>query len=129
MPHVALCCMVGTVLWAKEIHFALAIVLSFTAYLRLGELCALIEPQLVEPLLGSGVKWRSLLLAPVEGDKPSKIGTFDEAALLDTDLMLKIAPQLRALKLRAGSGRLWSFSQLVFGKSFGRSPSWQAWQC
>ena len=69
-------------------------------------------------MVGSGVKWWSLLLAPEEEGRPSKIGSFDETALLDTKLVLKIAPQLVALKRRAGRGPLWRFSQLEFGQTF-----------
>ena len=118
LPYVALCCMIGTALHLGHVEFAIAILTGFTAYLRPGELLSLTGAQLVEPLKGSGVKWWSLLLAPEEKGVPSKIGVFDETALLDTEVMLRIAPQLRRLKKKAGEQRLWSFSGQEFNDLF-----------
>ena len=52
LPCVALCAMVGAALFAGEVDFAVAMNLSFIAYLRPGELIGLTGPQLVEPLAG-----------------------------------------------------------------------------
>ena len=110
--------MMGVALCAGMVDFAVALYISFVAYLRPGELINLTGPQLVEPLAGAGVAWWSLLIAPEELGAPSKIGTFDETALLDTHVILDIAPVLRRLKQRAGKERLWNFTQPQFAKLF-----------
>ena len=60
--------------------------IHFIGYLRPGELVSLRCHQLVEPVPGAGVKWWSLLLAPEQDGTPSKVGEFDETALLDKQI-------------------------------------------
>ena len=120
MPWVGLCAMIGASLWAGEVDFALAILLAFVAYLRPGELVSLTSEQLIEPLPGSGVTWWSVLIAPEIKGKPSKIGAFDETALLDQPILLRLAPVLRKQKRRAEKGNLWPFTQLQYGATFKR---------
>ena len=64
------------------------------------------------------MEWWSLLLAPEEKGAPSKIGTFDETAILDTPALLGIAPRLRKMKKKAGKGKLWSFDYVKYNLLF-----------
>ena len=111
VPWVLVSALVGHMLANNLVEHAIATLLSFHAYLRPGECDTLTSMQLVPPMVAAGasaLRW-ALLLGPIELEKPTKVGAYDESVVLDDFGFLH--QSLLALKARClrPDQRLWSF--------------------
>ena len=111
VPWVLVTAIVGHLLSRGLVEHAVAVLLSFHAYLRPGECDSLTPMQLVAPVAAAGssaAHW-ALLLGPAELEKPTKVGAWDESVVLDQFGFLNDC----LLKLKARSQkpdqRIWSF--------------------
>ena len=95
LPWPLLAALVMQMLKQHRTHSAAAVLLSFTAYLRPGEVLHLRKADLVNPMPRQ--KHWSLLLHPAERQERSKVGLADESILLDSPLLPWIGPALRSL--------------------------------
>ena len=111
LPWVLLAAIIGVLLRRGLVEHAVALLVSFVAYLRPGECDSLTSLQLVAPVAAAGGAadvW-GLLLAPVELGNPSKTNSWDDAVLLDS--IPYVYPCLQVLKRRCWSptDRIWSY--------------------
>ena len=124
LPCVLLCPVVGVLQAAQRTTMALALWLSFRAYLRPGECSSLTHRQLVEPVPSAGSQYRfwGLWLSLDDRNsmsRPGKTGLWNEAISLDQDPWLD--PLLRPLATAGDpSEPLWPFSGEEFSATFKR---------
>jgi hypothetical protein len=114
LPRVLLCAVIGVLLASGGRTMALALWVSFRAYLRPGECSSLTRRQLVQPVPSAGSQYRfwGLWLSPDDhspASRPGKTGLWDEAISLDQDPWLD--PLFRTLT-KSGEPHepLWPFS-------------------
>ena len=124
LPRVLLCAVIGVLLAARRTLMALALWLSFRAYLRPGECSSLTRRQLVEPVPSAGSQYRfwGLWLSPDDRNpmsRPGKTGLWDEAISLDQDPWLDSL--LRPLAIAGDPLEpLWPFSGEELSATFKR---------
>jgi len=96
LPWALVAAMTMHMMKRHQLHAAAAILLSFTAYLRPGEVLDLRKTDLVAPMPRQE-HW-SLLLHPAERQERSKVGLADESILLDSPLLPWLGPALNRLQ-------------------------------
>ena len=102
----------------KKIPEALALVLSFSGYLRPGEMISLRVMDLVAPPAYDNHRghW-SLLIRPASRGRSTKTGTFDDSLILDSEYTSRFTPLWRALtEGRVGTDPLFRFKQEGYSK-------------
>lgn len=89
MPRVGMHAIVGAFLAMNDRPAALATLIGFYRYLRLGELRGLTPMHIVPPVPSSSAALRhwGLILGPTELRRSTKVGEFDESVLLDVPEM------------------------------------------
>lgn len=104
---------------------ALGLILSFSAYLRPGELITLRVMDLVPPpqYESAGKQW-SLVIRPEQVGRSTKTGTFDDSVILDSPYTAELGPMWAALvgcepgsPWRVSSAPLFPFTQDQYSKS------------
>ena len=101
-----------------EFQMAAWIVVGFGAYLRPSENMGLRAKDLIPPVVGITARW-SLQLCPLEEEKSSKTGVFDETILWDADYLSFMGHVFGVLKGSvAPSAAIWSFSYPEFVDMF-----------
>ena len=102
----------------KKSPEALALVLSFSGYLRPGEMITLRVMDLVAPPEYDNHRghW-SLLIRPASRGRSTKTGTFDDSLILDSEYTSGFSPLWRALtENRVGTDPLFRFKQEGYSK-------------
>ena len=100
LPYVALCALIGAVIYLGFPLTALAWLVQFHCYLRPSELLALRGDSWVRPTLGSGVHHWALILHPQEGGNPSKTAEWDESLILDWPVFSRLTSILDRIRKR-----------------------------
>ena len=120
-PWMALCAVVGLLLHQGQLEPALALLLSFSLYLRPGECDSLQAVQVVPPVVGAGggLSCLGVLLHPTEQGRPGKTGLWDASILLDN--MPFLVPALLELRRRRLGGRLWGYPLGSLGPLFAQA--------
>ena len=97
--------LVGACCAEQDHELALYLVLTFVLYLRPGEALTLTPDQLVAPQLVASWARQSwgVILGPLAGGTPTKVGEFDQSVLLDRD-DLHLEPLLEKLLAAARFG-------------------------
>ena len=102
----------------KKTQEALALVLSFSGYLRPGEMMTLRVMDLVAPpAYDDGRGHWSLLIRPAGRGRSTKTGTFDDSIILDSEYTSSFSPLWRALtEGRVGTDPLFRFKQEAYSR-------------
>ena len=116
LPRQGLLAMVGAALHLKWHEFALALLLGWSAFLRLpSDLVRMVGASLVPPAPAAGVRCWGLLLYPQEVETLGKTLIHDESILLDDSDFAPLGPLLTQLKKnKLDTSPLWSFTQNQF---------------
>ena len=121
LPFVLTCGIIMVLLWRRLHEHAVRTALMFTAYLRPGEAQRMRATDLVSPSLVGGKPFQSyaVIVAPREGEIPSKPGQFDDTVLLDGKDMEWVGPLLaKHRQKRPQKGPLFEFTYNEFVKAF-----------
>ena len=115
IPRAVAAAIAGWMVSTARYDMAIAIMLSFVAYLRPHE-CMTLQPRcLIAPTAAAGTQYAfwGLVLNDFEQQRPGKTGIFDESVLIDMDQWLY--PILQTLKTtRTATEPLWSFRMPAF---------------
>lgn len=113
MPWLGLMAVVSRII-PENWTAAIALMLAFDCYLRPFELETLKASQIAIAFDPTSLKHQAgLILSPLSGDRPGKTGQWEEAVMIDLDVL---RPALAYLKHSVSpNGRLWPFATGVLG--------------